>query len=136
MVCVPVFCHIANRSQCVAFVHGARAEAPLPEKPRPALAGIDMARIAAMGFADRVREAFRAGGFQDEVDMVGHEAPGPASHVVCCAGGRHQIPIERIVPVFEESLLAPVAPLRHMMRKSGQNDPGLASHTGKLAQRG
>lgn len=43
-----------------------------------------------------------------------------------------QIEVARIVAILEESPLTTVAPLRHMMRKAGQDHAGKACHNRKI----
>lgn len=49
-------------------------------------------------------------------------------------GVGEEIEIELIISVFKKSPLAPVAPLRHMMRYSRQDEAWKASHGGMLLE--
>jgi hypothetical protein len=61
--------------------------------------------------------------------VVRHEAVGPDRDAALAAGGRQQIPIERVVAILEEHALAPIAALGDVMRQTGHDDAGYASHS-------
>ena len=60
--------------------------------------------------------------------MIGHQAPGPDLRLRPPRRVGEQIAIQGIVALFEKGPLAPVAPLRHMMRNAGQHEARKAGH--------
>ena len=74
----------------MGFIHGERGEALLPEVPAPLLAKIDPARVAAMGLADGAGQAFRDLWHGDQVNVIGHQTPGPDVHPALAAPFGHQ----------------------------------------------
>ena len=62
------------------------------------------------------------------MDVVGHEAIGPARDALPPALARQQIAIEFVVVVAEEHRLAAIAALRHMMGKARYGKTGDAGH--------
>lgn len=83
-----------------------------------------------MQIAERPAQPILVRRHDDRVNVVGHQAIGP--DLGACPLGRlgQQVQIERIIALFEESLLPAVAALRHMMRQSGNDETGEASHGG------
>jgi len=61
----------------MVLVHHDGAEAPLPEMPGAESAPMDDAGIASMHRRQRAAQPVRVARGQDEMDMIGHEAPGP-----------------------------------------------------------
>jgi hypothetical protein len=70
------------------------------------------------------------------MDMVGHEAIGPAGDAIGGATLREEITIEGIIAFLHENRLSPIATLRDMMRKIGDNDASKAGHEAIVALRG
>ncbi len=63
------------------------------------------------------------------MDVVGHQAIGPAPRRPACGTGfGQQIAIERVVVVAEEHPLAPVAALGDVMGQTGDDETGDAGH--------
>ena len=58
------------------------------------------------------------------MDVVGHQAPGQASHAALAASRRHEIEVRRIVGFLEEHRQPAIATLRHVMRYAGDHDTG------------
>ena len=116
-------------------VHRHGAEPPLPEMPGPLLARMDCAGIGAMHPREGAPQAVRVAGHQDQMDMVGHQAPGPDLDAGGAAGAAEEIAIEHIVRIRKERLLAAVAPLGDMVRRIGNDDPGETGHARTLARR-
>ncbi len=51
------------------------------------------------------------------MNVIGHQAPGPAQDTLGRAGRDHQIAIERVILLIEEGLLPPVAALGDVVRR-------------------
>jgi len=62
--------------------------------------------------------------------VVWHQAIGPAGDALPAALARQQIAIKLIVVIAEKHSLAPVAALRDMMGKAGDDEAGDAGHGG------
>ncbi|WBY07512.1 hypothetical protein PIB19_19555 [Sphingomonas sp. 7/4-4] len=75
----------------------------------PAVGEVDPARISTMRLGRRAPQAIRIRRNQDQVNVIGHQAPGQAMHVALAAGCRHQFDICGIILVLEEYRLPPVA---------------------------
>ena len=61
------------------------------------------------------------------------KAIGPDRDIEFAAGLREQIAIKRIIAVIEEHPLAPVAALRDVMRRTGNDEAGKPRHEGWIA---
>ena len=83
-----------------------------------------------MRLAERPAQRLRAIRDEDEMDVVGHQAIGPDGDALLAALARQEVAIEFVVLVGEKHPLAPIAALRHMMRKAGDNEAGDAGHAG------
>ena len=68
---------IAGGGEEVRLVEDAGSEPPLPEIAAPALAQVDRTGIAPMGLAQAVGEPLGGVRHEDQMDVVGHQAPGP-----------------------------------------------------------
>ena len=101
----------------------------MPGHPR---AGVDIGRIAPMRLADRARQSRAGARVQDEVNVVGHQALGPAREPVVCAALGEEVAVELIVAGLREQRLTAVAVPGHMMRRIGDDDAGEAGHERRL----
>ena len=128
--------HIAQGGGEVGLIHGDTAEATLPEMPGALQPGVDMAGIAAVDRRQNPPQSVRLGRDQDQVDMVGHENPGPHLHARRRRVLGQEVAIELIVIVAEEGLRPSIASLGHMVRKTGENRASETSHAGELRRRG
>tara|TARA_R110002051_G_scaffold165688_3_gene236711 strand:- start:97762 stop:98103 length:342 start_codon:yes stop_codon:yes gene_type:complete len=63
------------------------------------------------------RQRRRPGGHENKMNVIGHQAPGPAQDTLGRAGRDHQIAIERVILLIEEGLLPPVAALGDVVRR-------------------
>src|SRR5271166_4740172 len=121
---------IARRRHQMLLVHGGRTEARLEEMARDPQPRVDDRGIAPMRLAERPSQRLLAVGDENEVDVVWHQAIGPAGDALPAALARQQIAIEFIVVIAEKHPLAPVAALRDMMGKAGDDKAGDAGHGG------
>jgi hypothetical protein len=69
----------------------------------------------------------------NDVDMVGHEtiAPDILAHSPCRIG--KQIKIERVIAIFEERALPPIATLGYIVRNAGKDKARETGHWKILA---
>src|SRR3954469_18267375 len=65
---------VADGVDQMFFVQQNRTEAALPQMARPAVPPVDAGRIAPMRFGERSPQAILIGGYQDHVNVVGHQA--------------------------------------------------------------
>ena len=93
------------------LVHGHGTEAALPEMPAAPAARMNDAGVAAVHGGQRPAQPVGIGRHQDEMHMVGHQAPGPHLHIGLAALLRQEIAVERIILVAEEGARA--RPLPH-----------------------
>ena len=97
------------------FIHRYTAKAPLPKMSRPLFARMYPAGISAMHFRQRTAQGINMIGNQHKMHMIWHQHPTPNRNAVRSALHRQQITISRIVLCRKESLLPPIAALRHMV---------------------
>ena len=94
---------------------------------------IDIARIVTMDVAEGPAQSILVARDRDDVDVIGHQAIGPDRHLRSRGCFGEQVEIERIVPIFEEHPLAPVAPLGDVVRNAWKDDAREPGHSGRLA---
>lgn len=112
----------------MGLVHDDGAEAPLPEMAGALQAGMDVASVTAMHRSQGTAQAVGIRGHQDQVDMVGHQHPGPHLDAGGAAGFRQQGAIEGIIVVAEEHPRAAIAALSNMVWQTGDDEAGKAAH--------
>ena len=110
------------------FVQGHRSEARLEQMSGLARAGIDEARVAPMRLAERAGESVGMRRHEDQMHVVGHQTIGPAGNPGLAASFRQQVAVQRVIVIAEEDALAPVSPLRDVVRNAGNHDAGEAGH--------
>ena len=66
--------------------------------------------------------------FEDEMDMVWHQAVRPARQTEPLARAPQTVAVIRVVLRLKKGLLATVAPLRHETGIAGQDEAGSAGH--------
>lgn len=118
----------------MALVHRHRGEPAVEQMSPPATAGIDEVGPPAVRRAQGQAQAVPGLRAEDQVNVVGHQTPGPdgdrmSAHLL----GQH-VAVDVLVAVLEKDRLAPVAPRGHMMRKAGNDDAGEARHGGDIAR--
>jgi hypothetical protein len=110
------------------FVHDDRAETPLPEMAGSSAPRMNGAGITPMHRRQRPAQPVRIGGHQDEVHVVGHQAPRPDRDIGRLAMRAQEIAIERIVGVAEEGARTTIAALGDVVRMTGEHDAGETGH--------
>lgn len=78
--------------------------------------------------SERPAQAVGVGRYQDEMHVIGHQAPIPHGDVRRAAMLGEQVAIERVIGVGEEGARAAVAALGDVMRQAGNDDAGKAGH--------
>ena len=89
---------------------------------------MDDARIAPMHDRKRAPQPVGVGRHQDQMDMIGHQAPGPHLDTGGATMLRQEIAVELVIVIAEESACTPVSALRDKMGKSGDDEAGETSH--------
>ncbi len=82
------------------------------------------AGIAAMHRRKRAAQPVGIGRHQDEMHVVGHQAPGPYFNTCRAAALGQQIAVERIIVGAEECARSAIATLGDMVGKTGDDDAG------------
>src|SRR4051812_3812073 len=122
---------VAKAGVEMPLVHRKRAEAALPEMSAPAVAAVDLDRVARVRRRQRGPQAVLMGGDQDEVDVVRHQAPGPDPGSAPGAEMAEQGQVASVVAVREEDALAAIAALGDVMGQSRQDGAGGSRHGGQ-----
>jgi hypothetical protein len=120
--------HVAQRGGKVLLVHGHRPEAALPEMAGAFAPGMNDASVATMHRCERAPQPVDIGRHQNEMHMIGHQAPGPHRDIGRAAVFRQEIAIERVVGIVEEGARATVAALGDVVRDTRDNDAGETGH--------
>ena len=125
--------YITRRRQQMALIHRERGKPTLPQMPPPAFAKIDAPCIAPVRLAYGLPEGRLGFGNGDQVDVIGHQAIGPYRHAIMGAPFGHQVLVGPVILITEETVLTPVAPLGHMMRKTRYYDARYSYHIRRLS---
>jgi hypothetical protein len=113
---------VTDRFQQILLVHDEGVEAFLPKVSAPSLTEIDHPGVAAVCLGNRTAQSVLFARRHDEVHVVRHRAIGPNLRPAAIARGRHEVLVLREVLVREKHLLATIATLRDVMRKTGGYD--------------
>jgi hypothetical protein len=84
------------------------------------------AGVAAVHAGQRPVQPVGVGRHQDEMNVVGHQAPRPHRNVGLPAMLRQKIAVECVILVTEKGARAAVAAFGDMVRNAGDNDAGKA----------
>ena len=106
----------------------------MPEMPTPALARVDKACVAPVGFGEGPRKAGLVRRHGNDVNMVRHQAISPDPGLRPLAPSCEEIKIGAIILIGEEGSLTPVAALRDVMRHV-RNDKSCKSRADRLLTR-
>ena len=125
---------VTDRGEQMRVVHRIAGETPLPEIAGPAMRCVHGARIAPVRLGKGRAQPVRIGRHEDQVDVVRHQAPRQAPHVIRDARGRHEVAIGGIILVAEEHGLAPIAALRDVVGYVRDDDAGESGHGSGIAE--
>ena len=130
---------VSHSRERVGFVKRGGEEATLPEVTAAAVEPVDGLGVLPVRPADGVLEAIRVGGDDDEVDVVGHQAPGDDADPVQGRLLGEELEIEVAVVVGEEDVLAvvasPVLGLGDVVGESREDDASGTSHGWRAVRR-
>lgn len=112
----------------MSFVHHDRSEAALEQVTRPSGARIDETRVAAVRLADGASETNVVAGDQNQVDMVGHQAPGPYLDASLACLLRQQTAVDVLIAVLKKDRLTPVATLCDVVGRMRNDNACEARH--------
>ena len=110
------------------LIHRHRAEPALPEMAGALAPRMNDAGVTAMHRRQRPAQAVGVGRHQNQMHMIGHQAPRPHLHAGRAAVLPEQIAVERVIGVAEERARAAVAALGDVVRVTGNDDAGEAGH--------
>src|SRR4051794_19828261 len=79
---------------------------------------------------ERTPQTISVGWHQDEMNVIGHQAPGPDRDIGSLAAFRQEVAVERVVVVAEEHAGTTIAALGDEVRQSWNNNAGKTSHGG------
>ncbi len=119
--------------QEMRFVHQDGSEPALPEMAGHPQPGIDPGRIAPVGVGKCLAQTVFMGGYEDQMHMVGHQAPRPDCALRPFRGREHELFVCGVVVLTEEHLLTPVAALDDVLRQSRDDNTGDAGHGRSVA---
>ena len=119
---------IAHRRQEVVLVHHERGKAPLPQVSTPALAEVDVPRIASVGLANRAGQTVYGLGHRNQMHVIRHQAIRLNFHPMPSAPSLHQVEVFPVVLLAQERLHPPVSPLGDVMRHPRRHYPGGTCH--------
>ena len=117
----------------MGVVHRERGEPRLEQMAGRAGAGVDERGEAPMRFPHRPRQRVGVGGDQNELNVVGHQAIGPAGDPVGAAALGEKIAIEGVIARLGEQRLPAIAALRHVMGQAGNGDAGETRHQASIS---
>jgi hypothetical protein len=117
----------------VPFVHNIGSKSPLPQVACPPLTLVERRSVALVRPGKHSPQAIRSFRRNNEVDVIRHEAVGPNLSLRLSRRLRDQSQIPAVLPIIEEDALAPIAPLGHMMRRSGDHEPCEPCHDADIA---
>ena len=95
---------------------------------------VDVASVEPVRPGQRQRERRTVVGSEDQMDVVRHQAIGPAGDAEAPAGFGEPVLVERIVAVLEENPLAAIAALGDVMGQARDDDAGDAGHGRTIAE--
>jgi hypothetical protein len=101
--------------------------------PPPALAKVDPSALPLVCLSHGSAQAFCGGRHRDQMDMVGQQTIAPNLDVASGAPLGHQFEVKSVIIVAEESRESAIAPLRDMVRHTGNHDTSRSSHEGKIS---
>jgi len=78
--------------------------------------------VAAMRLSDRLGQRGLLGGYEDQVDMVGHEAPGPDLHTMAGGERGQQVEVGLTIRVGTEDRQRAYPALEDVVREPRQHD--------------
>ena len=121
------------RDRAIVIHDRARFVASFPERPRPSIAFVDVAHIAAPQRLHQAGDLSRGHRRDQQMHVVGHQHVGMHAAVLPAGDVAQVLEVADAVDVCEEAGLAVVAALDDVLRDSGQVDAGLAGHDRVLA---
>ena len=119
---------IATGGKQTRLVHRRGLETSLPEQAGTLGPTIEVLRVEPVGPANNPRQAQFVLRNQDQMDVIGHEAVGPALDVLCPAGFCQEGEVMSVIVIREEDLLPAVTALRHVVWGAGMDDAGGSWH--------
>lgn len=114
--------------QIAVAIHHACLESSSPQMPSPLEAGIDPLNIHPIEVLHQPAECTGDGGCQQQVNMIGHQAPAMHAHLQLARIRIKQMQVFQIAPVIEEYGLAVDTALHYMVWQPDDLQSRLAWH--------
>ncbi len=112
------------------LVHHRRAETTLPEMAGAPAPRLNDAGVTAMHRREHAAQPVAVGRHQDQMHVVGHQAPRPHLDIGRPAMLAEEVAVKGVVGVAKERTRATVAALRDVVRVTGDDDASEAGHAG------
>ena len=103
-------------------------EPRLPKVALPAVALVHEPRVALVSDGKGRSQALGRTGYEDQMYVIGHQAPCDHLDAGCCAAFSNQFDVAGIVARVEKRRLAPVATLGDVVGNSWNNGSSAARH--------
>ena len=120
---------ITDRNHEVRFVHRITSETILEQVSAGLLAIVDSLRKSRVNAAHYGAQSVGGRRFEDEVDVIGHQAPGEAFYRVHSHRFGEHLDVAAAIAVRVENTLLAVAALDYVMSKARDDDPGGSGHS-------
>ena len=122
------------RPHGIAF-HVPKSGPQVPQSPADTLSPVEMLRVAQVQGSEDGFEGICASRYANEMDVVGHQAVPDQAEARLPAVLAEQAEVREAVAIAEEDILAVVAALRHMVRKSDSDHSGKSCHLNIVTRR-
>ena len=120
--------HVPYGSAKMFIVEGAGKKPSLPQTPADVLGPVDVLGVAQVQRPEHRRKRIGSYRYTNEVDVVGHEAMRQDLQPVLGAIIQQELKISLSIAIFEEDILASIAPLSDMMWNSRNHHPRNSRH--------
>jgi hypothetical protein len=125
--------NVTNRCSQMRLVDGSDAEAALPEMSGPLQPSVDRPGITAVHRREGAPQSIGIHRRQDQVNVIGHQPPGPDLDLGSTAGFRQEVSVKGIVGIAKEGLRSTVAALGDVMRHTRDHQARKAAHVSIIA---
>ena len=117
-----------DREQVSILLDGKGVKAFLKEVPPDSFSEVNRAGVTPVSFSHRAGQGRRLGRNEDEVNVIGHQTPGPHLHVVLGRERREQLQVGLAIGVRRKQGQRAHAALKDVMGQPREDDAGHAGH--------
>ena len=103
-------------------------EPVLPHVPHPLLLAILLERILGMGVSERQSDGRSVIGNNDQMNVIGHEAPGQEAQTMAGRVLLEEFQVAQAITVGKENVFPVIASLSNVVRDTWRNKPWAARH--------